>query len=187
MEKWTVRTSLEEGQEEFRHRKGSSSIIRYNLVDIRKVEDAIKKGTAVARMSVIERLKTPKEIIDAVEKFAETLKSKEEKEELLEDIFYIWGDRLSEEEKEMIRKIIFKEKRMKGVGKMSHAQEVIRKHEERLERKARKEGRQEGREEGRQQGRKESLIDVAKKMLKQKFDIEIISEITGLKREQFVK
>ena len=30
-------------------------------------------------------------------------------------------------------------------------------------------------------------MDVAKKMLKQKFDIEIISEITGLKREQFIK
>ena len=59
IQKWTVRTSIEEGQEEFRHRKGSSSIIRYNLVDIRKVEDAIEKGTAIARMSVIERLKTP--------------------------------------------------------------------------------------------------------------------------------
>ena len=93
----------------------------------------------------------------------------------MEDIFYIWEDRLSEEEKDMIRKIMFKEKRVKGVGKMSHAQEVIRKHEERLEKKARLEGR------------KESLMDVAKKMLKQKFDIEIISEITGLKREQFIK
>ena len=75
----------------------------------------------------------------------------------------------------MIRKIIFKEKRVKGEDNMSHAQEVIRKHEERLEKKARLEGR------------KESLMDVAKKMLKQKFDIEIISEITGLKREQFIK
>ena len=191
IQKWTVRTSLEEGQEEFKHRKGSSSIIRYNLVDIRNVEEAIEKGTAIARMSVIERLKTPEEIIEAVDKFAETLKSKEEKEELLEDIFYIWGDRLSEEEKEMIRKIIFKEERVKGVGKMSHAQEVIRKHEERLERKARQEGiqegREEGRKEGRQQGRKESLIDVAKKMLKEKLDIDFIIKITGLKKEQFVK
>ena len=171
MAKWTVRTSLEEGQEEFRHRKGSSSIIRYNLVDIRKVEDAIEKGTAIARMSVIERLKTPEEIIDAVEKFAETLKSKEEKEELLENIFYIWGDRLNEEEKEMIRKIIFKEKRVKGEDNMSHAQEVIRKHEERLERKARQQG----------------IISVAKNMLKEKFDIDVITKITGLRKEQFMK
>ena len=122
-------------------------------------------------MSVIERLKTPEEIIDTVEKFAETLKSKEEKEELLENIFYIWEDRLSEEEKDMIRKIIFKEKRVKGVGKMSHAQEVIRKHEERLERKA----------------KKETLMEVVEKMLKEKFDPDVITKITGLKKEQFVK
>ena len=175
MTKWTVRTSLEEGQEEFKHSKGSSSIIRYNLVDIRNIEEAITKGTAIARISVIERLKTPEEIIQAVEKFAKTLKNKEEKEELLENIFYIWEDRLNEEEKNMIRKIIFKEKMMKGEDNMSHAQEIIRKHEERLEKVAR------------QQGRKESLIDVAKKMLKQKFDIDVITQITGLKREQFIK
>ena len=175
MTKWTVRTSLEEGQEEFKHSKGSSSIIRYNLVDIRNIEEAIAKGTAIARISVIERLKTPEEIIQAVEKFAKTLKNKEEKEELLENIFYIWEDRLNEEEKNMIRKIIFKEKMMKGEDNMSHAQEIIRKHEERLEKVAR------------QQGRKESLIDVAKKMLKQKFDIDVITQITGLKREQFIK
>ena len=171
IQKWTVRTSIEEGQEEFRHRKGSSSIIRYNLVDIRKVEDAIEKGTAIARMSEIERLKTPEEIIDAVEKFAETLKSKEEKEELLENIFYIWGDRLNEEEKEMIRKIIFKEKRMKGVGNMSHAQEVIRKHAERE----------------RKEERKATLMEVVQKMLNEKLDIDLISRITGIKKEQFIK
>ena len=57
---------------------------------------------------------------------------------------------------------------------MSHAQEVIRKHEERLERKAR------------QEGRKDSLVDVAKKMLQQKFDIELITQITGLRKEQFM-
>ena len=87
------------------------------------------------------------------------------------EVFYIWGDRLSEEEKEMIRKIIFKEERVKGVGKMSHAQEVIRKHEERLERKARQQG----------------IISVAKNMLKEKFDIDVITKITGLRKEQFMK
>ena len=82
----------------------------------------------------------------------------------------------------MIRKIIFKEKRVKGEDNMSHAQEVIRKHEKRLERKA----RQEGRKEGRQQGRKESLIDIAKKMVEQKFNPDVITKITGLKKEKFM-
>ena len=93
MEKWTVRTSLEEGQEEFRHRKGSSSIIRYNLVDIRKVEEAIEKGTAIARMSVIEKLRTKEEIMETVDKFAEKITTKEEREEFAEELEYILEDR----------------------------------------------------------------------------------------------
>ena len=54
--KWTAKKGLEESQEVFKHRKGSSSIIRYNLVDIRSVEEAIERRTAIARISVIDRL-----------------------------------------------------------------------------------------------------------------------------------
>ena len=41
--------------------------------------------------------------------------------------------------------------------------------------------------EGRREGRQESLINVAKKMLMEKVDIDFITKITGLKKEQFVK
>lgn len=36
-------------------------------------------------------------------------------------------------------------------------------------------------------GRKESLINVAKRMLKENMDIDFITKITGLKKEQFMK
>ena len=36
-------------------------------------------------------------------------------------------------------------------------------------------------------GRKESLIDVAKRMLKENMDIDFITKITGLRKEQFMK
>lgn len=62
--KWTAKTAFEDMQEEFKHRKGSSSIFRYNLVDIRDVEEAIDIGTALARISVIERLNSTEEIIE---------------------------------------------------------------------------------------------------------------------------
>ena len=179
MEKWTVRTSLEEGQEEFKHRKGSSSILRYNLVDIRKVEDAIEKGTAIARMSVIEKLKTKEEIIETVDKFAENIKTKEEREEFAEELEYILEDRLEEKDLKRIKKIILKEE---GDGSMSHVHEVLRRDAERERRKAKQEGKQEGRKEG----RKEGIICVAKNMLKEKIDIDFIIRMTGLKKEQFM-
>ena len=175
MAKWTARTSLEEGQEEFRHRKGSSSIIRYNLVDIRNVEEAIEKGTAIARMSVIERLKTKEEIMETVDKFAENIKTKEEREEFAEELEYILENKLEEKDLKRIKEIILKEE---GDGSMSHVHEVLRRDAERERKKAKQEGKIEGRKEG--------ILDVAKKMLQQKFDIDTIIQITGLKKEQFM-
>ena len=36
-------------------------------------------------------------------------------------------------------------------------------------------------------GRKESLIDVAKRMLKENMDIDFITRITGLRKKEFMK
>ena len=163
MAKWTVRTSLEEGQEDFRHRKGSSSIIRYNLVDIRNVEEAIEKGTAIARMSVIEKLKTKEEIIETVDKFAKNIKTKEEREEFAEELEYILEDRLKEKDLKRIKEIILKEE---GDGSMSHVHEVLRRDAEKM--------------------KKETLMEVVQKMLQEKFDPDVISKITGLRKEQFM-
>lgn len=89
----------------------------------------------------------------------------------------------------LIKKIILKE--IGGDEIMSHIHEVLRREAEEMRKKAIEEGLQEGRkkglQEGRKEGRKESLIDVAKKMLKEKVDIDFITKITGLKKEQFVK
>ena len=42
-------------------------------------------------------------------------------------------------------------------------------------------------EEGREEGRKEGILDLAKKMLAEKIDVDLISKLTGLKKEQFMK
>ena len=80
-----------------------------------------------------------------------------------------------------IKEIILSKK--KGDDIMSHVHEVLRRDAER----ARREAIQEGMKEGIQKGRKESLMNVAKKMLMEKVDIEFISKITGLKKEEFAK
>ena len=40
---------------------------------------------------------------------------------------------------------------------------------------------------GKKEGKRESLINVAKRMLKENMDIDFIIKITGLKKEQFMK
>lgn len=50
--------------------------------------------------------------------------------------------------------------------------------------KGRKEGREEGRMEGREEGRMEERIEIAKAMLAKGMSIEMISELTGLPKEE---
>ena len=61
---------------------------------------------------------------------------------------------------------------------MLHAQEVIRRDFKRAEKR--------GREEGRKEGKLKKAIEVAKNMLKENFDVDLISRLTGLKKEQFM-
>ena len=51
----------------------------------------------------------------------------------------------------------------------------------------REEGRAEGIAEGKSEGRAEEKIDVAKKMLAEKMDINLIIKITGLTKEEIEK
>ena len=174
--KWMAKTSFEDMQEEFKHRKGSGSIFRYNLVDIRKVEDAIEIGTAIARISVIERLNSTEEIMETIRKFAKVIKDKFERKEFAEEVKYLLSDKLTKEEINKIEDMLIERK---GDDGMLHAQMVIRRDFENARKKAI--------EEGREEGRKEGILELAKKMLAEKIDVDLISKLTGLKKEQFIK
>ena len=78
---WKAKRTVEEIQVEFEHLKGIDVITGYNLVDIRDEKEAIEEGTAVARMSVIERMKDTEEIIEVVKKMSKHIKEKEERKE----------------------------------------------------------------------------------------------------------
>ena len=54
------------------------------------------------------------------------------------------------------------------------------------EKQGERRGRQEGEKSGNKKGKIEKGIEIAKNMLKEKMDINIIEKITGLKRNQFM-
>ncbi len=76
----------------------ASSIFRYNLVDIRDVEEAIEIGTALARISVIERVNSTEGIIETIRKFAKVIKDKCKRKEFAEEVKYLLSDKLTKEE-----------------------------------------------------------------------------------------
>lgn len=171
---WTAKMSLEETQEKFEHYSGSVSIVKYNLVDIRSVDEAIERGTALARMSVVEKMNSTQEVMNAVDEFAETLMNDTDIEKFAEEVEYILTGKLNKEDLKKIKDLILN-KKQEGGETMSHVHEVLRRDAERERRKARQEGRQEG------------ILDIAKKMLSEKLDVDFISKITGLKKEEFIK
>lgn len=165
---WKAKKEVEEIQVEFEHLKGIDVMTGYNLVDIRNEEEAIKEGTAVARMSVIERKKNTEEIIKVIEKMSKYIQEKEERKEFAKEVKYLLGDRLTKEESKKIEEILIGKKGDEG---MLHAQMVLRRDAERI----------------RKEGKKEGIISIAKKMLKENFDMDLISKLTGLKKEQILK
>ena len=123
------------------------------------------------------------------------MKDKNERQELAEEIKYLLSDRLTKEEIENIEEILIERE---GEDAMLHAQMVIRRDFERAKEEGRKEGMlhaqevirrdfEKAKEEGRREGKKEGIIQVAKKMLAEKIDINLISKLTGLRKEQFMQ
>ena len=135
------------------------------------------------------------EIIETIKRMAEHIKDKEERKEFAKEVKYLLYGRLTKDEIEQIERILIEEE---GEDAMLHAQMVI----ERDFKRAREEGRKEGmlhaqkvierdfkkaREEGKKEGIEQKAINIAKKMLDEKIDINLITKITGLKKEQFME
>ena len=174
--KWTAKNKLEEVQGEFEHFNGIDVITGYNLIDIRNEEEAIKEGTAVARMSVIERKNDTEDIIEIVKRMSKYIKEQEERKEFAKEVKYLLSDKLTKEEIEKIEEILIEKE---GEDAMLHAQMVIRRDFENAKKKGIKEGLEEGRKEG--------IMSVAKKLLEEKVDMDVIEKVTGLTRQQLIK
>ena len=139
--------------------------------------------------------KITEEMIETIKRMAEHIKDKEERKEFAKEVKYLLYGRLTKDEIEQIKRILIEEE---GEDAMLHAQMVI----ERDFKRAREEGRKEGmlhaqkvierdfkkaREEGKKEGIEQKAINIAKKMLDEKIDINLITKITGLKKEQFME
>ena len=171
--KWTAKNKLEEVQVEFEHFNGIDVVTGYNLIDIRNEEEAIKEGTAVARMSIIERKNDTENIIDVVRRMSKYVKDKEERQEFAKEIKYLLSDKLTKEEIEEIENILMEKE---GEDAMLHAQMVIRRDFE----KAKEEGRREGMlhaqevirrdfEKAKEEGRREGMLH-AQEVIRRDFE-----------------
>ena len=68
-----------------------------------------------------------------------------------------------------------------------HVHEVLRRDRENYAKGVAKVAAKEAKKEGIKEGKLKQTVIVARKMLEEKIDIKLITKITGLKKEQFMK
>lgn len=147
----------------------------YYIIDVNNYtkEDLIKEDLLISKLMLLEKIENAQELYEVYKKIIRNEKDKSNVKLLLIILRYIYKGKLGEKYTKDLEKDLTVKLEEGGNENMI---------EETISRLIQKENR-----ELINKGRKESLIDVAKRMLKENMDIDFITKITGLRKEQFMK
>ena len=180
--KWDVAKYIEECQEKLEGGK-IPGLGSYYIIDINEYskEELEEDELFFSKILLIEKARTEEELIEILIDIAKKIKDEKAKGELKRMIYYIYREKIGEEKtRELIEKL------KEGESMKLAVERMLDKEYAKRDRKSRQEGRKEGIKEGKERGRKEEALSLAKKMLKEKIDINIVMKITGLKKEQLM-
>ncbi len=162
--KWTAKIKFEEMQEEYELEEYiTKNQFGYNLIDIRNPKEAIEDDLLISKVSILEKSNNIEELLYIIDKISNKITKEDKRENLQRIIEYLFEDTLQKGQMEEIKEML---KNRKGSDTM-HVHEILRRD--------------------REKSKKEGVIMVAKRMLEEKMDVNLIMKITGLKKEQFMK
>ena len=162
--KWTAKIKFEEMQEEYELEEYiTKNQFGYNLIDIRNPKEAIEDDLLISKVSILEKSNNIEELLYIIDKISNKITKEDKRENLQRIIEYLFEDTLQKGQMEEIKEML---KNRKGSDTM-HVHEILRRD--------------------REKSKKEGVIMVAKRMLEEKMDVNLIMRITGLKKEQFMK
>ena len=162
--KWDVAKYIEECQEKLEGGK-IPGLGSYYIIDINEYskEELEEDELFFSKILLIEKARTEEELIEILTDIAKKIKDEKAKEELKRMIYYIYREKIGEEKtKELIEKL------KEGESMKLAVERMLDKEYAKRDRKS----------------RQEEALSLAKKMLKEKIDINIVMKITGLKKEQ---
>ena len=184
--KWKIENETIEKQQFFKEVKLIDG--DFNLIDINDFskKELLKDDIFITKMMLVEKCKDEIEMVQALEKIENKIKE-EDKSTFRRIVKEIWSLRIGTEN---ANKIL--EKIEEGSGNMMAVMEMLLAENEKYinigrqegMKKGRLEGRQEGRQEGRLEGGKQKIKEIVQKMLAENFTKEMITKITGLKKEE---
>ena len=164
--KWDVAKYIEECQEKLEGGK-IPGLGSYYIIDINEYskEELEEDELFFSKILLIEKARTEEELIEILTDIAKKIKDEKAKEELKRMIYYIYREKIGEEKtKELIEKL------KEGESMKLAVERMLDKEYAKRDRKS----------------RQEEALSLAKKMLKEKIDINIVMKITGLKKEQLM-
>ena len=185
---WTAAKSISEIQEDVENGipkiKGNMKTIgNYELNDIKDYskEELLESESLVDKAMYLEKMKTEEEFIEGAKEVYKRIEENE-KEYMDEVIRIALSGILDVEEIEVLVREL-----NKGGGKgMLAVKEVLERDFKNRMRTSFLEGKKRGKVDGRLEGERFGKKQAAKNMLKKNIDIDIIEEVTGLKREEFI-
>ena len=160
--KWDVAKYIEECQEKLEGGK-IPGLGSYYIIDINEYskEELEEDELFFSKILLIEKARTEEELIEILTDIAKKIKDEKAKEELKRMIYYIYREKIGEEKtKELIEKL------KEGESMKLAVERMLDKEYAKRDRKS----------------RQEEALSLAKKMLKEKIDINIVMKITGLKK-----
>ena len=164
--KWDVAKYIEECQEKLEGGK-IPGLGSYYIIDINEYskEELEEDELFFSKILLIEKARTEEELIEILTDIAKKIKDEKAKGELKRMIYYIYREKIGEEKtRELIEKL------KEGESMKLAVERMLDKEYAKRDRKS----------------RKEEALSLAKKMLKEKIDINIVMKITGLKKEQLM-
>ena len=180
--KWKIENETIEKQQFFKEVKLIDG--DFNLIDINDFskKELLKDDIFITKMMLVEKCKDEIEMVQALEKIENKIKE-EDKSTFRRIVKEIWSLRIGTEN---ANKIL--EKIEEGSGNMMAVMEMLLAENEKYINIGRQEGMKKGRLEGRQEGRleggKQKIKEIVQKMLAENFTKEMITKITGLKKEE---
>lgn len=144
----------------------------YYIIDVNNYtkEDLLNDDLFISKLMLLEKSKTTQDLYKNYKEIISIEKSNTNLKMLDKMLEHIYQRKLGEKYTKELKEKLIEER-----GEEDMILEMIDKENESLINKGKKEGK------------RESLINVAKRMLKENMDIDFITKITGLKKEQFMK
>jgi predicted transposase/invertase (TIGR01784 family) len=176
--KWKIENETIEKQQFFKEVKLIDG--EFNLIDINDFskKELLEDDIFITKMMLVEKCKDEIEMVQALEKIENKIKE-EDKSTFRRIVKEIWSLRIGTEN---ANKIL--EKIEEGSGNMMAVMEMLLAENEKYINIGRQEGRQEGMKKGRLEGGKQKIKEIVQKMLAENFTKEMITKITGLKKEE---